>query len=227
MSKKIPRHQFVTHVAAGIGVAILIHAGVGTIATCRPVDYNFRKLPTNRYPMSPIVLVTYATRASSTMEIGRMVALEIENRDCTVDKSPIERVTSLDGYSHVVIGSAKRMGTPLPKVTRFVTEPSPKFRSIPLAFFNVHLQNSGKGEASRKTRPAYLDLMRNQLCNKYEYYFKSVYDPAKVSPIGRLMGKIVGTPVGDSRNLAAFTIKGQSIFSVTPTYLVESKATSI
>lgn len=227
MSKKISRRQFVTHVAAGIGVAILIHAGVGTVATCRPVDYNFRKLPTNRYPMSPIVLVTYATRASSTMEIGRMVALEIENRDCTVDISPIERVTSLDGYSHVVIGSAKRMGTPLPKVTRFVTEPSPEFRSIPLAFINVNRQNSGEGEASRKTRLAYLDPIRNQLCNNNESYFAGVYDPAKVSPIERLMGKMVERPNEDFREWAEITDWGQSIFSFTVKNLVERKATTI
>jgi len=213
MSKKISRRQFITYMASGIGVTALTCASVGAIAARRPVDFDFRKLAANRNPMNPIVLVTYATRAGSTMEIARTIALELENRDFTVDISPIERVTSLEEYSHVVIGSAIRMGTPLREVTQFITDHFSEFRSIPLAFFAVYLQHDGEDETSRKARLAYLDPIRSQIRITHEAYFTGVYDPAKVSPIERLMGKMVKTPVGDFRDWEAISNWGQSIYS--------------
>ncbi|MHB8134968.1 MAG: flavodoxin domain-containing protein [Anaerolineaceae bacterium] len=212
MAQKITRRQFLAYMATSIGVTTLICTGLSAFAARRPDDFNFRKLATNRNPMNSIVLLTYATRAGSTMEIARTIALELENRDFTVDISPIERVTSLEGYSHVVIGSAIRMGTPLPEVTQFITDHSSEFRSIPLAFFAVYLQNSGEDEVSRKARLSYLDPIRNQSRLMHEAYFTGVYDPAKVSLIERLMGKMVKTPVGDFRDWDAIKKWGQSVF---------------
>lgn len=217
MSKKISRRQFLTYMAAGIGVTSLTCAGMGAIATRRPVDIQFRKLATNRNPLNPLVLVTYASRAGSTMEIARTIALELEKRDFVFDICPIKQVESLKGYSHVVIGSAIRMGSPLPEVTHFIEEHRSEFRDAPLAFFAVHLRYDGEDEASRKARLAYLDPIRIQLRITHEAYFTGVYDPAKVTPIERLMGEMVKTPVGDFRDWAAIKSWGQSIFSISPT----------
>ncbi len=213
MSKKIPRRQFLAYMTAGIGITTLTCAGAGAIASRRPVDIQFRKLAANRNPMNPLVLVTYASRAGSTMEIARTIALELEKRDFVFDICPIKRVESLKGYSHVVIGSAIRMGSPLPEVTHFIEEHRSEFGGIPLACFVVHLQHDGEDEASRKARVAYLDPIRNQLLITHEAYFTGVYDPAKVTPIERLVGKMVKTPVGDFRDWAAIKDWAQSIFT--------------
>lgn len=213
MSQNITRRQFLTYVAAGLGVGTLTCAGMGAVAFRRPVDVQFRKLAADRNPQKPIALVSYATRAGSTMEIARAIALELENRAFTVDISPIDRVTSLEGYSHVVLGSAIRMGSPLPEITRFIEEHYSEFQNIPLACFAVHLQYDGEDEASRKARLAYLEPIRSQLRLRHEAFFTGVYDPAKVSLIERLMGKMVKTPVGDFRDWAAIKAWGQTIFS--------------
>lgn len=76
MSKKIARRQFLTYIAADVGATTLNCVGMGAIASRRPVDVQFRKLGTNRNPMNSIVLLTYATRAGSTMEIARTIALD-------------------------------------------------------------------------------------------------------------------------------------------------------
>lgn len=212
MSKKITRRQFLSYMAAGIGAMTLTCTGIGTIASRRPVDIQFRKLATNRNTMNPIVIVTYATRAGSTMEIARTIALELEKRSFTVDICPIKQVNSLEGYSHVVIGSAIRMGSPLPEVTRFIKEHQSELSGIPLACFAVYLQNDGDDEASRKARLAYLEPIRNQLRITHEAFFTGVYDPEKVSYIERLMGKTVQTPVGDFRDWATIKDWGQAIF---------------
>lgn len=216
MSKKITRRQFLTFIAAGVGATTLTCAGMGAIASRRPVDVQFRKLDGNRNPMKPLVLVTYASRAGSTMEIARTIALELEQRDFVVDICPIKQVKSLEGYSHVVIGSAIRMGSPLPEVTQFIEDHRSELHGIPLACFVVHLQHEGEDEASRKARLAYLDPIRSLLRIRHEAFFTGVYDPTKVSAMERLMGKMVKTPVGDFRDWTAIKEWVQSIFSVSP-----------
>jgi menaquinone-dependent protoporphyrinogen oxidase len=216
MPKKFTRRQFLTFVAAGVGATTLTCAGLGTIVFYRPVIVLYRKLATNRNPMNPIVLVTYATRAGSTMEIAQTIATELEERDFTVDICPIERVTSLEGYSHLVIGSAILMGSPLHEVTQFIEGHRSELHYIPLAFFAVHLQNDGDDEASRIARLAYLDPIHKLLRLQHEAFFTGVYDPEKVSYIERLMGNTVQTPVGDFRDWAAIKNWGQSIFSIPP-----------
>ncbi len=212
MTKKLTRRQFLAYTAAGIGATALTCGGLGTIAFRRPVDVHFRKLAANRNPMNPIVLVTYATRAGSTMEIARAIAMELEKRKFTVDICPIDRVTDLKGYSHVVIGSAIRMSSPLPEVTQFIEDHRAEFYGIPLACFAVHLQHDGEDEASRTARLAYLDPIRNQLRITYEAYFTGVYDPTKVSLIEGVMGKMLQSPVGDFRDWEAISNWGQSVF---------------
>jgi len=211
--KTTTRRQFLAYAAAGVGVAALTCGGLGTLAFHRPTEVNFRKLSTNRNPTNPIVLVTYASRAGSTMEIARTLALELEKREFTVDISPIKQVASLESYSHVLIGSAIRMGSPLPEVTQFIEEHRSELLAIPLACFAVHLDNSGEDEVSRKARLAYLEPIRSQLRVTHEAFFTGVYDPAKVSSIDRLIGKMVKTPVGDFRDWPAIIDWGQSVFS--------------
>jgi len=213
MSKKITRRQFLTLMAASVGATTLTCAGMGAVASHHPVDIQFRKLATNRNTMNLIVLVTYATRAGSTMEVARAIALELEKRDFEFDICPIKQVNSLEGYSHVVIGSAIRMGSPLPEVTHFIKEHQSELNGIPLACFAVYLQNDGDDEVSRKARLAYLDPIRNQLRITHEAFFTGVYDPEKVSYIERLMGRTVKTPVGDFRDWKAISNWGQTIFA--------------
>jgi len=225
MPNRITRCQYLGFAATEIGVTTLTSSGFSTpLAFRRPVDVNYRKPPANRNPINPFVLVAYASRAGSTMEIAHTIAQELENRNFIADISPIQQVTSLKGYSHVVIGSCIRMGAPLPEITRFITEHRFEFHSIPLAFFAVYLLNSGEDEGSQKARLAYLDPIRVLLPLQHEAFFSGVYDPTRVSCIESLLGNMVHTPVGDFRDWVAIKDWGQSIFSVTTTAFAESKA---
>lgn len=213
MSKKVTRREFLRYAAAGIGTTALACGGLGTLAFRRPVDFYFRKLAADRNPMNPIALVTYGTRAGSTMEIALAISLELEKRGFTVDICPISRVTDLSDYSHVIIGSAIRMSAPLPEVTQFIEEHRSEFHGIPLAFFAVYLSNNGDDETSRTARLAYLDPIRQILRIQHEAFFTGVFDPAKVSFAEGLMGKMMQSPVGDFRDWEAISSWGQSIFT--------------
>lgn len=167
----------------------------------------------HRKPMNPIVLVTYAARAGSTMEIAQAIAQEFEKRRFAVDFCPIKRVTDSHDYSHVVIGSAIRMSAPLPEVTQLVEDHHEAFRVIPLPFFAVHLANHGDDETSRAARHAYLDPVRRLLCIQHEAFFTGVFNPAKVSLADGLMGRMTQSPVGDLRDWESIARWGQSIFT--------------
>jgi menaquinone-dependent protoporphyrinogen oxidase len=221
MSKKITRRQFLTYTAAGIGVTALACGGLGTLAFHNPVDATFQKFSANSDPLNPYALVTYATRAGSTMEIARVIGMELENRGFSVDVCPIRQVKSIEGYNHIVIGSAVRMGTTLPEVSDFIIENQNSLEKIPLAFFAVHLQYDGEDEASQKARRAYLDAIRNQIRLQHEAFFTGVYDPTKVSFVDGLIGKMVKTPVGDFRDWPAIKDWGQSIFITSPISRIE------
>lgn len=212
MSKQISRRQFLIGAAAGVGATVAC-SGLTSLAFRRPYDSYFRKLAANRNPMNPIVLVTYGTRAGSTMEIARMIALELENRSFTVDICPISRVTDLNDYSHVVIGSAIRMSTPLPEVTEFVEQNRKTLLSTPTAFFAVHLMNYENDAASNKARLAYLDQIRDLVALQSEVFFTGVFDPKKVSVVEGIMGKMIQSPIGDFRDWEAISNWGQSIFT--------------
>jgi len=209
MSKKITRRQFLSYTAGGIGAAALT---LGTIAFRPPVIGYYRKLAADRNPANPAVLVTYASRAGSTIEIAQAIAIELEKRSFTVDISPVKRVTDLKGYSYVVIGSAIRMSAPLPEVIEFIEQNRDMLCSIPTAFFAVYLMNFASDEASSKARLAYLDPIRNLLFLQHEAFFTGVFDPAKVSFIEGLMGKMLQSPVGDFRDWDAISNWGQSVF---------------
>lgn len=191
----------------------MICGGITALAFRRPVDSYFRKLAANQNPMDPTVLVTYATRAGSTLEIAKAIVLELENRSFSVDICPISRVTDLNKYSHVVIGSAIRMSAPLPEATEFVEQNHIKLASIPTAFFAVYLMNFESDAASIKARFAYLDPIRNLLAMNHEAFFTGVFDPEKVSYVEGVLGKMMKSPIGDFRDWGAISHWGQSIFS--------------
>lgn len=213
MSEKFTRRQFLAYAAAGIGATTVACGGLGVIAFRPPVIGYYRKITADRNPAKPAALVAYASKAGSTIEIARAIALELEKRNFTVDISPVKRVTDLKGYNCVVLGSAIRMSAPLPEVIQFIEQNRDTLGAIPTAFFAVYLMNSESGEASSKARLAYLDPIRKLLALQDEAFFTGVFDPAKVSFAEGLMGKMIKSPVGDFRDWKAISRWGQSVFA--------------
>jgi menaquinone-dependent protoporphyrinogen IX oxidase len=56
------------------------------------------------------ILVTYATNAGSTAKVAEAVAAEIVKTHTDVEILPLEKVTTLDGYSAVVLGAPMILG---------------------------------------------------------------------------------------------------------------------
>jgi menaquinone-dependent protoporphyrinogen IX oxidase len=56
------------------------------------------------------ILVAYATNAGSTAKVAEAVAAEIVKSQADVEVLPLEKVTTLDGYSAVVLGAPMILG---------------------------------------------------------------------------------------------------------------------
>lgn len=150
--------------------------------------------------MNKRILVTYATRAGSTVEVASAIGETLRGRGFSVDVKPAKENPSLDGYQAVVIGSAIRMGSWLPEAVDFIKNNQGALSKMPVALFTVHILNLGEDEQSRASRLAYLDNVRPLLKPVDEIFFAGEINPAKLSFVDRLMGKMVKSPVGDLRD---------------------------
>jgi menaquinone-dependent protoporphyrinogen oxidase len=150
------------------------------------------------------ILVTYATRAGSTVEVAAAIGEALSGNGITVDVRPIKEKPSVQGYQAVVIGSAIRMGNWLPEAVNFVKDKRAQLSRIPTAFFTVHMLNRGEDEASRLARQAYTAAARQVLTPVDEAFFSGKMDYSRLSFLDRTIAKAVekqaGSLPGDFRD---------------------------
>jgi menaquinone-dependent protoporphyrinogen oxidase len=110
--------------------------------------------------MNPHVLVTYATKAGSTVAVADAIGDVLAARGFGVTIKPVKDKPSLDGYQAVVIGSAIRMGSWLPEAMVCARDNQARLSELPTAIFTVHLLNTGDDAASQAARQAYTAPVR-------------------------------------------------------------------
>lgn len=212
MAKSITRRQSIIYAAAGSLATAAVLGGLNEKPFCQSSEAAYPKPAMLPNPESPTVLVAYGTRAGSTMEIAAAIALALENRNFKIHLCPVQEAAGPKEYSYIVIGSAIRMGSPLPEVVQYIEKHQTEFAGRPLACFAVHLTNEQDDAISRQKRSAYLDPIRKLLNLNHEGYFTGVYNPAKLPFLEVLMGKLMKSPVGDFRDWNAIRAWGESIF---------------
>src|SRR5262245_61273544 len=89
---------------------------------------------TSGEPLMKRILVTYATLAGSTAEVGQAVAEEIAKSGLQVDILPLGEVKDLEPYDGVVVGGPMIMGWHRAALG-FVRKHREAFQRIPLAVF--------------------------------------------------------------------------------------------
>ena len=88
--------------------------------------------------MSKHILIVYATRAGSTVEVAQVIGEVLGGRGFEVQIKSVKENPAVDGYQAVIIGSAIRMGNWLPEVVDFLRKNQPKLSQIPTAIFTCH-----------------------------------------------------------------------------------------
>jgi menaquinone-dependent protoporphyrinogen oxidase len=150
------------------------------------------------------ILTVYASKCGSTGEVAHTIAQTLAQKGLTVDVKLAKNVTTLDGYKAALVGSAIRMGSWLPEALDFVKTNQAHLKSIPTAFFTVHMLNTDDSEASIRAREAYTAPVRAILAPQVEVFFTGMIDPKRLSLfdwlITEMVKKSTNTPIGDYRD---------------------------
>ncbi|HET9908217.1 MAG TPA: flavodoxin domain-containing protein [Anaerolineales bacterium] len=145
--------------------------------------------------MSNRILVTYATRTSSTAEVANAVSEVLRTRGYSVDVKSVKAKPSLEGYHGVILGSAIRMGTWLPEMLAFIRSNQTQLNRIPTAIFTVHILNTGSDDTSRAARDTYTIPVRQLINPVDEAFFAGSIDLTKLSFVDRVLTRLM---VGDA-----------------------------
>lgn len=106
--------------------------------------------------MEKKILVAYASRAGATAEIAEEVGKVLAAEGLKVDVLPIQKVTTLEPYTALVLGSAARIGRLIPETTRFVRRHSKAIQNIKVAYFVSCLTMFKDTPEARATVTGYL-----------------------------------------------------------------------
>lgn len=158
--------------------------------------------------MTDRILVTYATRTGSTAEVADAIAGRLCEAGLSAEARPVTEVTSLDGYSGAVLGSAVRFASWLPEMTDFVSSNREALSAMPVAYFTMHMLALGDDPAAVAERAKYTAKARDLIMPTDEVFFEGMIDPARLSFFDRLAVRLVKSPVGDRRDwdrIAAWT----------------------
>jgi menaquinone-dependent protoporphyrinogen oxidase len=156
--------------------------------------------------MNPRVLVAYATRCGSTLEVAQALAQDLRGRGYVADLRAAEKVSGLSGYEAVVLGSA------VPEAVEFVRRRQEELKRLPTAFFTVHGQNLGADEVSRKNRLAYIDSVRAMVRPGVEAFFAGKLDSSRLSFGARMLCKLMKATNQDLRDWGAIHAWAQGVF---------------
>lgn len=162
--------------------------------------------------MTKRVLITYATRAGSTVGVADAIGAELRRRGLDVDVQPVTANPTVEKYEAVILGSAIRIANWLPEMVEFIKANQSILQSRPVALFTVHILNTGADEASRTARLAYLNTVRPLLNPVDEAFFTGRIDLATLSFVDRLMVKMVKSPIGDFRDWDGIRAWSSAIF---------------
>jgi len=192
--QKFSRRDFLKTAGVALGASALTCSGLGYLATLPP---EFEMIDTTlgeQNTMNKKILITYATKAGSTVEIAAVIGESLSKRGFQVDVKPVSENPALVGYQAVLMGSAIRMGSWLPEAVDFVRQHQAALQQIPSSIFTVHMLNAGDDETSRTARQAYTASVRELLPSVDEVFFKGKLDPKTLSFFDRLIAKAVETP---------------------------------
>ncbi len=150
---------------------------------------------------TPKILVAYATRAGSTIDVAQAIGKKLAEDGLLVDVKPIKNISSLNGYQAVVLGSAIRRGAVLPEVTDFVKTNKDELKKITVACFIVCMILREDTEENRKKAASYLEPLRAELYFIDTGLFAGKLDYSRLNFIEVVIIKnFIGTPEGDMRD---------------------------
>lgn len=199
-AKSISRRDFLKAAGITLGASAVTCSGLGYIASRTPEIATPELTYHQENTMNKRILVTYATRCGSTVEVAGAIGKTLSARGFSVDVKPAKEKPQVDGYQAVLVGSAIRFGQWLPEAVEFIKTNQAVLSQVPVALFTVHMMNLGDDEKSTSQRLAYLKDVRPLVKPAAEVFFAGKIDLAQLSFFERTISKMVGSAEGDFRD---------------------------
>lgn len=146
------------------------------------------------------ILVAYATRSGSTAEIAEAVGKELTAAGFAADVADMNTITSLSGYSGIVIGAPLYMGNLVGDMKKFIGKHQGALSTLPVASFAVGLTPVSEKAGNVDHAMACLMTTLSPLKPSGTILFAGRLDPAKLGFIQRKMMELGGVPSGDFRD---------------------------
>jgi menaquinone-dependent protoporphyrinogen oxidase len=150
--------------------------------------------------MDQRILVGYATRAGSTMEVAQAISDRLCQQGYRAEVSPIESVNNLAAFQAIILGSAIRYGSWLPEMLSFIKTHQLELKKIPVAVFTLHMQALDQDTVSSANRAKYTQKVHSYLVPRAEAFFAGKIDATSLSFFERIAVKMVKSPTGDKRD---------------------------
>lgn len=169
--------------------------------------------------MSRKILVTYASRAGSTVGVAETIGQTLAENGMQVDVLPMQDVKSLSAYHAVIAGSAIRGSKWLPEAMQFLSEHQAELKQKPFAAFMICITLAMPGaEKYRQGLREWMSPVRSLVHPVSEGYFAGALDFSKLplTPNVLLMRLAVALrifPRGDHRDWKAIQAWAESIGS--------------
>ena len=193
------RRTFVKVGVGAVGVLALGGAGVKA-ATWAPVPELARDSMGDGMRK---VLVTYATKSGSAVEIAERIGKQLADAGAHVDVKPANDAPDAAAYDAIVVGSGVRVGNWHAPAKAWVTANAAALKSMPVAFFTVGMTITDPAKADEVR--AYTDpLIKESGVQPVDVgLFAGWFVPKKFSFLERTIMKAMKTPEGDHRDFAA------------------------
>jgi menaquinone-dependent protoporphyrinogen oxidase len=161
--------------------------------------------------MDTRILVAYATRSGSTAEIAQVIGKELTTAGFTANVAEIKTVSTLAGYTAVVIGGPLYMGSVDGAVGKFIGNNREHLQNLPVAAFVVGLAPKNPDPGASEAALAALKKSLGPVTPVSSVLFAGKLDPTKLSFIQRKMTELVKSPVGDFRDWDAIAAWAQEL----------------
>jgi menaquinone-dependent protoporphyrinogen oxidase len=113
--------------------------------------------------MKDKILLAYASICGSTGEVAEAVGQVLNQAGAEVDVCRMKKVKDLDPYRAFVIGTAIRMGKPLPEAVDFAKKYHGVLAQAPVALFSLGVGMCEDTPENRKETMGYLVSLLDQL----------------------------------------------------------------
>jgi menaquinone-dependent protoporphyrinogen oxidase len=157
--------------------------------------------------MEKRVLVAYATKYGATKEIAEKIGEILREAGLPCDVLRADRVSDVDAYGAVVLGSAVYIGQWRKEAVSFMKALETALASRPVWLFSSG--PPGEGDPEELTDgwrlPGKLQPIVDRIEPRDVAVFHGAVDASKLNAIERWMLKNVGTPAGDYRDWEAIS----------------------